>query len=355
MDRVRIATRLSRAESRDLSLDTANDMAGKENVMKRPKAWFDRRYSHKHVIPRSGWSLWFFFLLFLAFTASSVIGLFRVWGDAFLGGTAAPITVLRAFGLTLLTGLIISATGGVSFLLFSRELWPKHIRGYVLWILTGSSGREWRVVTPRGQRPRLKTANLFALGVPLGGWWHSGQSWNGADRLTLDVRQKSEWMGKKIQIRDPFYHDLVSTSYEDTTAVLRLLRENPSGAWRDILYQAQLKIEGLRTDNERLQSRIRGDRDRILGLETQLSDWRDAADELFNSLMGTSRLVYSSEGQEIARRWRDQLLKLMPENMSTYLKYREAQIPPTRRRLKTTREDPPHRSSDHGKTPTNVG
>lgn len=300
--------------------------------MRRPKAWFDRRYSHKHVIPRSGWSLWFFFLFFLAFTATGVIGLFGIWGNAFHGGTATPNNVLRAFGLTLLSGFFIWIIGGVSFLLLSRELWPKHIRGYVLWILTGSSGREWRVVTPRGQRPRLKTAKLFALGVPLGGWWHSGQIWNGSDRLTLDVRQKPEWRGKKIQIRDPFYHDLVSTSYEYTTAVLRLLRENPFGAWRDILYQAQLKSEGLRTDNEQLQSRIQGDRDRILDLETQLSDWRNSADELFNNLMGTSRLVFSSEGQEIARKWRESLLRALPADDHRRAKYEETQIPPTRRR-----------------------
>ncbi len=320
-------------------------------MKRRKEVWLDRKHSHHHVMhSRDGWIMT---LCMLALTIAFVwLGLL-ISGHTFAKGMPASIGVLKAIAVTVYFAFFLWAFGGATILL-GRDLWCRNIRGHVLWILTSPSGREWRVITPRGQQPQLKSVQLFALGVPLGGWWHSGQIWNGSDRLTLDVRQKSEWMGKKIQIRDPFYHDLVSTSYEDTTAVLRLLRENPSGAWRDILYQAQLKFEGLRTDNERLQSRIQGNRDRILDLETQLSDWRDAADELFNDLMGTSRLIFSSEGQGIACRWRDQLLKLMPENMSTYPKYQQVQIPPTRRRPKTTREDHSHRPSDHGKTPANV-
>lgn len=298
--------------------------------MKPKEVWHDRKFSHRHIVPdKYNWVAMAIILVLLGLDVMASIQCGR-W--IFRHGTATPSDVL--FGGA---GILLDTFTSyyfVRWLFFAgRRTWQRNIRGYVLWILTSPIGREWRVITPRGQRPKLNGVELFAFGVPLGGWWPYGEVWKGSDCLDFQVRLKREWQFK-VEVRDMYYRDRISFSYDGDSSGMRLFRTNADathGTWWDVLRQVQSNFEVSRAENSELRQKVVQQDQAVRWYKHNLGLCEATIDRHFERLMNSSRLIFSQEGQEITRQLRQDLLSL---NLRDYprLKYEQAQIPPRRGR-----------------------
>lgn len=298
--------------------------------MKLPEAWFDQKYSHQRVMPqKDNWVILaaFFAVLVLFLQALDWCG---HW--TFRHQTATPSDVLiGGSGMVVCAFIAVCLAWGVRNV--GRGVWRLNVRGYVLWLLVSRSGREWRVVTPRERRPRPYGLSLFALGVPLSGWWHVGQIWNGEDRKPFEVRRQRgpEFLEThRAQISDTYYKDRITVPFDRDSTQMRLLRSNLAGTWFGVLHEAQQRFEAAQEEISELRSLVAYNQ-ASQQLQNEIATWHNAAGKHFHHLMGTSRLIFSEEGQSVTRNWQQTLLQLLPE--AARQMYKDVQVPPRRRRM----------------------
>ena len=269
----------------------------------------------------------------------------------FRHGTATPVDVLSGIVAMVFSGFFLQYFGRTA-LRESRTIWHLNIRGYVLWTLTNAAGHTRRVVTPRGcQLKLISQRGILVYGEPLSGWWHTGQVWFDRIQMQFEVR-KVDW--HHYAIMDPRDRQHTSQAYNTGDKVLKssimaLLYKFPKvtchGSWGAVMNDVIASLQALQDDQIQRGNLIREQAERINQLEQQvelksgqLLQWESLVDFHFDDLMNTSRLVFTTEGQEVTRELHCHLLVLPITDELHRRKYIEAVIPPTRGKHQSKRK-----------------
>lgn len=282
-------------------------------------------------------------LIFLAIFFASTFGIVMFWRHAFKSGVASPGAVIGGIVLSLVYVAIAYWALWVAWT-FLQGIWRMNIRGYVHWFIHFNSGRIRQVITPRGRHPKISSQDAVAFGLPLGGWWHCGQIWNNNDQLPYHIKRyyPVDVMDSRMRIIDNSKCQIVTKPDEWLARLLVQYREecweynfaSQSSALRRKTEEAKtlhVRCVELIKESGILQQRFDQKCTQVFDLNAKLSAWRGMADDLFTEIMNTDRLIFSTEGQKVARQMRAFFLLATPADDPLRQKYESAHIPPTRR------------------------
>lgn len=292
-------------------------------MSRKPKSirWFHPDWHE--VIDHDQSSMWeFYFSLCAVFSVGLLYACRVTWIETFRNGSATANEVTYA-NLVIGGGGLIGIVLGIFSIVLGWKILHDHLIGHVQWHIYFRSGKVKKILLPRGKRPYVASRReVWYFGVPVGGWFHAvpiyydeqpngwriGRCWHNSfhekfidtDRRALDLELE---MAVQLFQQAGIKPGLVISQ-----------REALADNWIGLLLNANRVIETQRKSGDDLCRRLRETTDDLRQQRSVNAARTIRFRTAYNRILSSTRLVYTTEGRQVAEVLQTGLLIGVPKD-----------------------------------------